>query len=189
MGYLEEESKKRSKKGEIQKVILEAVAVAGILSIALVAPNVLVALRKLGVDVSGRKKEIVSRSRKKLIDMGLLEYNSHGYVRLTKKGEQKLHDLERNNYKIPKPKKWDKKWRVLIFDIKEERKSLRDRLRRTLFTIGFVRLQDSVWVYPYDCEDIITLFKADFKIGKDLLYMVVDMIENDKWLRKNFELK
>jgi len=186
MGYLEKESRRRARKGEIQKVILETIATASILGVALVAPNVLKALRALGVDVSGRKKEVINNSRKKLVTTGMLEYDVRGFLHLTKKGEEKLRILERNDYQIPQPKKWDKKWRVLVFDIKEKRKPLREKVRRTLSAIGFVRLQDSVWIYPYDCEDFITLLKVDFKIGKDLLYMVVDMIENDKKIRKAF---
>ena len=54
--------------------------------------------------------------------------------------------------------------------------------------IGFVRLQDSVWVYPYDCEDLIVLLKADFKIGKDVLYMIVDELQGDWERRKEFGL-
>ena len=50
------------------------------------------------------------------------------------------------------------------------------------------RLQDSVWVYPYDCEDIIGLLKTDIGVGKDLLYMIADEIENDRHLRENFGL-
>ena len=59
-------------------------------------------------------------------------------------------------------------------------------MRRTLTAVGFVRLQDSVWLYPYDCEDLIVLLKADFKIGKDLLYLIVDSLENDTAFRKFF---
>lgn len=55
-------------------------------------------------------------------------------------------------------------------------------------TLGFVRLQDSVWVYPYDCEDLITLLKADLKVGKDVLYVVADRIEYDQPLRTLFDL-
>ena len=54
--------------------------------------------------------------------------------------------------------------------------------------IGFVRLQDSVWVYPYDCEDFIALLKAELKIGRDVLYAIVDTIEHDKNLRQHFNL-
>jgi len=88
----------------------------------------------------------------------------------------------------PRKRRWDKKWRMLIFDIREERKNIREKVRRTLISLGFYRLQDSVWVYPYDCEDLVVLLKADFKIGKDLLYIISDEIENDEFLRKAFHL-
>lgn len=55
--------------------------------------------------------------------------------------------------------------------------------------IGFVRLQDSVWVYPYDCEDFIALLKAELKVGKDVLYAIVDTIEFDKHIRRHFGLR
>ena len=64
-----------------------------------------------------------------------------------------------------------------------------EQIRKTLLTIGFVRLQDSVWVYPYDCEDLITLFKADLKVGKDLLYLVADAVEYDFSLKRHFNLR
>ena len=61
-------------------------------------------------------------------------------------------------------------------------------MRRTIESVGFVKLQQSVWVYPYDCEDFITLMKADFKIGKDVLYVIADKIEYDRPLKEMFEL-
>ena len=77
---------------------------------------------------------------------------------------------------------------MVIFDIKEGRRSLRHTLRETLRAVGFTKLQYSVWVYPYDCEDLITLLKVDFKVGKDLIYVIADSIENDGWLKKRFGL-
>lgn len=41
-------------------------------------------------------------------------------------------------------------------------------------------------MYPYDCEDLVTLLKADFKIGKELVYMIVENIEYDRDLKKLF---
>ena len=70
----------------------------------------------------------------------------------------------------------------------EKRRKTRDRLREIMERTGFVRLQDSVWVYPYDCEDLITLLKTDFKVGKDVLYVIADRIEFDKPLRILFGL-
>ena len=178
-----------SSKGEreLEEALVHAVK-RGVLTVAAVAPNALQALAMLGGRKTKRQKEIITTSRKRLVENGLLTYTTEGFLKLTKKGEAKLRQLELHEYKIKKPKRWDKKWRVLIFDIREERRSLRDKIRRTLVTIGFERLQDSVWVYPYDCEDLITLLKADFKIGKDVLYLIVDKIENDTVLKKQFKL-
>ena len=82
----------------------------------------------------------------------------------------------------------DRKWRVVIFDIKEYRRKTRDKLRITLTSLGFIKLQNSVWVFPYECEDVMVMLKASYKIGNDVLYMTVDKIENDKWLKKKFLL-
>src|SRR3989344_4088802 len=118
-----------------------------------------------------------------------LKKTSQGkFARLTSKGKELLTKVEENNYQLEKPKRWDKKWRMIVFDISEKRKKVRDQLRRTLVSIGFVHMQHSVWVYPYDCEDLINLLKADFMIGKDVLYVIADRIENDKWLREYFNL-
>ena len=61
-------------------------------------------------------------------------------------------------------------------------------MRATLVNMGFHRLQDSVWVYPYDCEDLVLMLKADLKIGKNVLYIVADAIEYDTPLRVHFGL-
>jgi len=187
MGKLEQQSKIRTRRKNIKKIILGTIAVAGMLGVAAVAPNVIGAMAKLGIIPTKRQKEIIKRSRQRLTEQGLLEYKG-GYLRLTSGGESAWRRMEVGNYKMAKPKRWDKKWRVLIFDIKESQKTLRNKIRRTLVAVGFIHLQHSVWVYPYDCEDFVTLLKADFKIGKDLLYLIVDELENDTALRKYFGL-
>src|SRR3989339_239988 len=149
MGVLEEKIKRKTRIKNLEKIILGTVATAGLLSVALLAPNALQALKLLGWKPHRRQRE----------------------------------------YKLPHPKCWDKKWRVLIFDIPEKRKYLREKIRNTLGAIGFSQLQKSVWVYPYDCEDLIALLKADFKVGKDVLYVIADKIEYDAPLRAKFGLK
>ena len=187
MGKLEEESKRRKSKHDIQKVILTAVEIAGVISLALIAPNTTKLLKSFGYDPKDRHKEIVKRSKDRLVKSGLLAYEN-GFIKLTEKGTAKLRLLESKEWKFEKPKKWDGKWRMLIFDIPENRRSLREKIRITLLDIGFSRLQDSVWIYPYACEDLINLLKADFRVGKDVLYIIADSIENDKSLRRYFNL-
>ena len=187
MGQMEQISKRKSRNVAVQKIVLQTIATAGLLSVAIVAPNVIGAMVKMGFVPKPRFKESIKTSRQNLVKAGLLAY-AKGFLSLTPAGETKLRQLERLDYKTKKPKRWDKKWRVLIFDISEQKRDIRDKVRLTLVAIGFVRLQNSVWVYPYDCEDLVTLLKSDFKIGKDLLYLIVDSIENDGWLIERFGL-
>lgn len=187
MGTIEESGRKRKRRRDLKYGILAAVKLAGIMGIALVAPNAPQALHKLGLfPTSPMDSSTVGRTRRRLIKSGLL-VEKDGRMRLTKRGMTQLALLE-SRYVLHKRPKWDGRWRVLVFDVPEYRKTVRDKIRRTLMHIGFVRLQDSVWVYPYDCEDLILLLKADFKIGKDVLYMIVDEMEGDGALRREFHL-
>ena len=185
---LEGKTAKKVRRESLQTILLTTVRTAGVLSVALLAPNALRGLAKLGILKTKRQREYIGRARERLLHVGLLTRNERGLLRLTPKGEARLRLLESNKYKLPRPKRWDKRWRVLIFDIPEPRKNTRDKVRRTLLSIGFKRLQDSVWVYPFDCENLITLLKADFKIGKDLLYLIVEHMEYDRSLREYFGL-
>ena len=187
MGEIEKKFRRRKSKDDIQKAVLTTIKFAGLLSVALVAPNAVQCLNSFGLIPGKRQKEVMARSRDQLIKDGLLKYENK-FISLTPKGQARLDLLEIINWKMNKPKKWDGRWRLLIFDIPEKRKPLREKVRNTLFDIGFQRLQDSVWIYPYDCEDLINLLKADFRVGKDLIYLIVDSIENDKSFRKSFSL-
>ena len=188
MENLEKNLRKRTRNKNIQKIILKTVEAAGVLAVALLAPNALQALKQVGLLPKPHQREIFNSSRHRLVKTGLLIYEN-GFLRLTVKGRKKLQQLERRDYKLVKPKRWDKKWRILIFDIPERQRILRTQIRRTILSVGFMKLQKSVWVYPYDCEDLVTLLKVDFKIGKDLLYIITDGIENDLMLRKRFGLE
>lgn len=187
MGNLESRSKKRAKRKKLQDIILTTIATTGILSVGLVAPNVIKAMANLGLIPNRRQKEYISSSASKMMKKGLLKYNGKFYE-LTLAGKARLHQLELTNFKFIKPKRWDKKWRVIIFDIPDKKRGIRDQIRILLKSTGFYLLQESVWVYPYDCEDIIALVKTDFGIGGNLLYLIVEELENDKYLRQEFNL-
>jgi len=188
MGILEGEYRKRRKRQDIQQIVLATVSIAGLLALAAIAPNAVQALKLFGFDPKKRQKEIMVRARDRLIEKGLLERNKDGFVAITPKGKKRLNDLEIKNLKIEKPKRWDGRWRVLIFDIPEKMRVVRNKIRLSLLNIGFLMLQNSVWIYPYDCEDYVSLLKADSKIGKKLLYLIVDTLEYDKNYRTAFDL-
>lgn len=182
---MERESNKRRRQEQIRMIALNTVQLAGLLALAVAVPNALSGFKRLGLVPGSRQKESLKRSYTRLIKNGLLRYEGR-YVRLTQKGKSELARLLQRS--ATKPKRWDGKWRVLIFDIPERKKSLRERIRHVIIEIGFVRLQDSVWVYPYDCEDLVTLLKADLRVGFDLLYLIVDRMEGDMHVKQMFGL-
>ena len=77
---------------------------------------------------------------------------------------------------------------MLVFDIIEERKGDRDEISRVLKKMDFLMIQDSVYIYPYPCDEFVALLKANFRIGKNLLYLIVEQIENDKKFREHFNI-
>ena len=187
MGKLEESNKRKIGRRDLQQTILQTVALAGVLGVGLLAPNVLKSLDKLGFLPNRRQKEYISSSASKLVKRGLLFYDGRKYCP-TPAGQNLLHLWQFSDFKLQKPKRWDRKWRVIIFDIPEKKRNIRDQIRHLFNQSGLKRLQDSVWVYPYDCEDILTLLKVDLGVGKYVLYLIVDELENDKHLREDFGL-
>ena len=187
MGELEKRTRKSARRSKVQRLILDSIATAGILSVALVAPNVIKAMYKLGIMPRDRQKEYIASSASKLVKKGLMKF-ADGYYKLTTAGEKVLVVWDLNNYKLKRPRHWDRKWRMIIFDIPEKKRRVRRQITFLFLKAGLYRLQDSVWVYPYECEDTVALLKADFRLDKELLYMIVDTIEHDTPLKRHFGL-
>lgn len=190
MGEIEREIKTRIRRTKLNKAVVGVLAAAGIVAVALVAPNAVGALGKIGF--LPQRKHQAKLALRRMIAAGYvrLEYkNGLAYVRLTSRGERLAAEMRLGSVVPKKTRSWDGKWRLVIFDIPERRRAVRARVRETLRMFEFYRLQDSVWIFPYDCEDLILLLKADLRVGKDILYIVADALENDKYLRAHFKLK
>ena len=183
---------KRVKRGEITNIILKAIGITGFVAVALVAPNSLKAFKQLPISKKYNRKYYVKSKLSRMEELGLITFSTFKgkkVIRLTHKGRTRLEQYLLVQKNSERKKKWDSKWRVIIFDIGEHRRRTRDNLRRQLVSYGFQKLQKSVWVYPFDCEELITLMKADLEIGKDVVYLLVEHIENDKKLKKLFGLE
>jgi len=181
----------RNNKINIKKIILATVATAGLVGVAVVAPNILQVIDQISGKKKYSRKIYVNKTIDKMLREGKIEFVKKGdksFIRVTNKGKEQLTKYEIGELEITKPKKWDKKWRVVMFDIKETRKGTRKLLRDKLVRLGFVRLQNSVWIFPYDCEELVIMMKSNLFLGKDVLYMTVEKLENDKWLKEIFGL-
>jgi len=174
------------------KIILNLLLLGGVITVAAIAPNAVQMFGPLFQRNATRDRYYVKTAIGRLVNRGLIIFkeNKRGkkYLAITDKGRRELLKYQLGELVIKKPQHWNGQWQVIVFDIKELRRGDRDCLRLKLTQLGFVRLQNSVWVHPYDCEESIVLLKSYFGFGKDLLYLSVDRIENDKWLRRHFGL-
>jgi len=183
-------NRKVAREIDFKRIILMTVATAGVLSIAVLAPN---ALQMLKPFLKKKKKYnfnyYLNKKTEKLIKDGLIKISTEDgekFLSLTEKGERKLlyYGLAEK-----KKQKWDGKWRVVIFDVWENARQKRDLLRLEIKNFGFIQLQRSVWIYPFPCAEFIELLKTDLSFGKNIRYMVVEKLDHDEKLRKYFGLK
>lgn len=110
------------------------------------------------------------------------EFSAH----LTERG--KLRALNLIFRDLHKQKSWDKKWRLVAFDLPEKFKRERKALHYRLKTAGFCKLQESVFVCPYDCQKLIGKYTDLFKINKFVRFAVLDYVDNEAELIRVFGL-
>lgn len=89
----------------------------------------------------------------------------------------------------PKSGAWDKKWRLVIFDIPTYQKNAREALRHKIKEMGFYPLQKSVFITPYPCEDEIDFISSVFEIDRNnVLILEVSKFEGEEKLRNYFKI-
>ena len=117
-------------------------------------------------------QEIRKLYQSKLVD---IQENSDGTLalKLTEKGKLKTLVYNFDKMKI-NPGAWDKKWRIIVFDIPEKLRRGRDVLREKLKSLGFYELQKSVLVFPYECRNEIEFLVEFFNLRKYVRYGVLE---------------
>ena len=181
---------KRVKIGHIGKAILGIVAVTGVVGVLALFPGVTYAIAPFIKKKKYVHKRAIQKSIDSLIRNGLLKKS------FAKDGSVKIELTKRGRWEAmltapsidTRSKKWDRLWRVVVFDIPQDKQKERTELRRAMRLFGFKLLQKSVWVYPFPCDDFVLILKERLGISHDVLYMKVSYIENDTHLRKEFKI-
>ncbi|HEY4476088.1 MAG TPA: hypothetical protein VI954_01080 [Candidatus Paceibacterota bacterium] len=177
--------------GEITKEILHSIITAGVLTLVATSPYFGIQLfRTLLHEPSQRRKFSRALNRLKQSRLILLKEKLDGTIlaELTEQGRRKMREFQFADLKIKKPKKWDRIWRVVIFDIPRKKVKERESFRGKLREAGFYQLQESVWAFPYPCQ-------AEIEFAVELLglYPYVNMLEarnikDDAKIKKYFSL-
>jgi len=109
-------------------------------------------------------------------------------VRLVENGKIKALRYELGDLQIETPTSCDGKWRVVVFDIPDKKKVTREVLRAKLRHLGFFKLQENVFIHPYECRKEIEIIKEAFEIWPYVNFMVVEEIDQLEELKEKFQL-
>jgi hypothetical protein len=185
VGLMEEETVAKS----ILKATLAIIAAGGVLTFAAAVPGLAGGLGRIN---AGRRKASYERYRRiwrsfnELKKRQELEFVAErdGYLvyRPTKRGKEKIKKFLFDDFKLSRPKKWDGKWRLVIFDIPERRRKDRAALRRKLLDLDFYQCQKSAWIHPFPCWEEIEFLKEILSIKAFVKLFLVDEMTDGRVL-------
>ncbi len=104
------------------------------------------------------KRTLERLERQKLIETKTTKDGQ--IVKITDAGRRRILKYSLEQLEIKKPKSWDRKWRLVSYDIPADLRSRRDVLRAYLEAWGFYPLQESVYLHAYPCEKEIEFLRA-----------------------------
>ena len=185
-------------KRKITKTILKGILLAGGFYIACSSPRFArqalpMLLKEVRYKIKNRKTEkSFHRSFYYLLRRRYINVEYQGKqinITLTKEGKKLAGKYQIDDLKIVKPKKWDGRWRILIFDIPSIHKVKREALRGKLKELGLFQLQKSVWICPYNFQNEVQILRNFFVLSRDEMQIIIaDAIENDEGARQFFRL-
>jgi DNA-binding transcriptional regulator PaaX len=116
------------------------------------------------------------------------DYNGSVLISLSEKGRLRALSIIFRRFDIRK-EKWDGKWRMISFDIPVYCTKGRKALVYRLKSGSFYELQDSLFVYPYDCEKEIRALAILFKIEKYIRFGLLESVDGQEILMRHFKLE
>ncbi|OGE74198.1 MAG: hypothetical protein A3I07_03145 [Candidatus Doudnabacteria bacterium RIFCSPLOWO2_02_FULL_42_9] len=179
-----------AKRSEIAKDILYVLSKVGILAVVIVAPGMAEIFRQYDLYKKYSKTQI-DRSFKGLENSRMVSIGQEGdktVIKLTKKGKEKWLKFKIDDMKIKPQKKWDRKWRLVTYDIPVEFNNNRKEFTRKLGEIGFELVQKSLWACPYPCEDEVDFLKEIYEIRPFVRLITAEEIDIKADLIKRFKL-
>lgn len=198
MKTLKNREEKKYKPNELKQYVLAALGIGVVLGgSVLFTPNFPIILGSiLGIieEIKGIKipKKKVQRVLKQLEKKQLIQIERKGnevYVTVKNKDDVSILKYSlKEVLNLKKKKDWQGRWFLVVFDVPERERNKRDYLRRFLKEIGFYPYNQSVYVFPYECEKEITLVKKIVEGGKYISYIIAERLEKQDQLKTYFKI-
>ncbi len=103
----------------------------------------------------GLSEQAIRAAISRMSRQGWLESHKVGnrsYYSVSERGQKRLAEAAARIYKV-ETDVWDGRWCIVSYNIPEERRILRDQLRKELAWMGFGMLTTSTWISPNNLSD------------------------------------
>ncbi len=180
---------KKYTRSERTEIILNILLGVGLLTTAIVAPNA-VQLFKYFIPQNNRDRWKIKQSFVRLEKNGLIKKkitNGEEYYSLTLLGNKRAKRYKLDSMKIEPQKKWDGFWRLVMFDIPEDKMMARRAINLILKKLGCVQYQKSVFITPYPCEKEIDFVGECFEARKYIRIITAREVEGVEQIKKVFK--
>lgn len=176
----------------ICKTILVLAALGGAVAVAAVAPNIISAIgqrkrhHRYFNSTEFRKSTDYLKLRGYIEKTDVRKKRGTEEIKLTDLGAKQVIKKALEELTLPKHKKWDKKWRIVMFDIPNRHKHARDGLRTRLKLIGFYQLQESVFVFPHQCKEEVDFCTYIYNVPEYVRFAETELLSEDNDLKEHF---
>lgn len=158
----------------IARDVIKVLGVAGAISMVVVAPNSTVLIDKYmkSMDKRNARRTLSYLKYRRLIDVKKVGNEYH--YRLSDKGLIRYKQIALDELSIPSPRRWDGKWRLVMFDIPVKFDRRRRILIDKLNQMDFYMLQQSAWIHPFDGELQIGILLKNLELERYVSFLVVE---------------
>ncbi|MEY8753715.1 phenylacetic acid degradation operon negative regulatory protein PaaX [Peribacillus frigoritolerans] len=142
----------------------------------------------------GHNEQGVRVAVSRMVKQGWIQSEKQGnksYYFLTDRGVQRMDEAANRIYKM-KPNEWDGKWRILMYTIPEDKRQLRDDLRKELLWSGFGSFSSGCWISPNDLEKQINRLIEKYDIDEYVDFFISQYKgpkENQSLVEKSWQLE
>ena len=149
-------------------------------------------LKYIGKEWNALNREVLHRSIRTLYRSHLVgvkhEENGLCTLILSEAGRRRALAYKIDDMKIEKQHSWDRKWRIVTFDIPERKRRLRDTLRSRLRQLGMIEFQKSIFVHPYPCDDEIDFLVELYHARRFVSKLTAESVDNGLHYKHKFGL-
>lgn len=173
--------------GGLTKALLLTLGAGVVIGTALVFPGVGLLYKEFKKQQweDAKRRGALSSTIKRLERQKMISWKEKDgelQLNLEEKGKRRMLQYKMDALTLKNTGRWDKLWRVVIFDIPEDNRKAREFFREKLKILGFQQLQKSVFVIRLECKDEIDFLRHALEISPYVSYILAKDIS---FLEKN----